>query len=102
MATNYPDGLDSFVNPTNTDMLSSATVPHAAQHTNANDAIEAIQAALGADPAGSALELNISQISASTAEEIAEEDIDTQGGYAKWVKFEINGVFYAIPVFALA
>lgn len=52
MATNYPGALDSFTNPTANDTLNSATVPHADQHANANDAIEAIQATLGINPQG--------------------------------------------------
>jgi len=53
MATSYPGALDSLTNPTATDTLDSATVPHAAQHANANDAIEAIEATLGINPQGS-------------------------------------------------
>ena len=53
MATSYPDGLDNFTNPTASDTLDSATVPHATQHANTNDAIEAIEAELGTDPKGS-------------------------------------------------
>ena len=49
MATNYPSSLDSFTNPTATDTLDSATVPHAAQHDNINDAVTAIETALGAN-----------------------------------------------------
>ena len=49
MATNYPSSLDSFTNPTATDTLDSATVPHAAQHDNINDAVLAIETALGAN-----------------------------------------------------
>ena len=52
MSTNYPGALDSFVNPTATDTLDSATVPHAAQHDNANDSIRAIQVTLGVNPQG--------------------------------------------------
>jgi hypothetical protein len=53
MATSYPSGLDNFTNPTGTDTLDSATVPHATQHANANDAIEAIETELGTNPKGS-------------------------------------------------
>ena len=53
MASSFPGGLDSFTNPTATDTLDSATVPHAAQHANANDAIEAIESTLGVNPQGS-------------------------------------------------
>ena len=49
MATNYPTTLDTFTNPTSTDTLDSATVPHAAQHDNINDAVTAIETALGAN-----------------------------------------------------
>jgi hypothetical protein len=52
MASSYPGALDSFTNPTATDSLNDPTVPHATQHADANDAIEAIQATLGIDPQG--------------------------------------------------
>ncbi len=52
MASSYPGALDALTNPTATDTMDSVTVPHATQHANANDAIEAVQAELGTDPAG--------------------------------------------------
>lgn len=52
MATLYPSGLDNFINPTATDTLNSATVPHHQQHANLNDAVEALQTVLGINPAG--------------------------------------------------
>jgi hypothetical protein len=55
MATSYPSSLDNFINPTATDSLSSGVVPHAEQHANLNDAIEAVQTVLGILPAGSFL-----------------------------------------------
>ena len=45
MATNFPTSLDALTNPLSTDELTSPS--HADQHANANDAIEAIQAAIG-------------------------------------------------------
>lgn len=51
MSTSYPAGLDTFTNPTSSDTLDSPS--HSQQHSDANDAIEAIQAELGTDPAGS-------------------------------------------------
>jgi hypothetical protein len=45
MATNFPTSLDSLTNPQGTDSV--AAVSHAAQHANANDAIEALQARVG-------------------------------------------------------
>lgn len=47
MATTFPEGLDSFLNPQPTDSV--AAVSHAAQHADANDAIAALQAKLGVD-----------------------------------------------------
>jgi hypothetical protein len=52
MASAYPVGIDSFTNPKDTDTLNSATVPHATQHTDANNAIVAIQTELGTNPSG--------------------------------------------------
>ena len=49
MTTSFPGSLDSFVNPTASDTLDSATVPHAAQHDNLNDAVKAVETALGAN-----------------------------------------------------
>lgn len=44
-AISYPTSLDSLTNPSGTDSV--ATVSHSGQHSNANDAIEAIEAKLG-------------------------------------------------------
>lgn len=49
MAINYPASLDSFSNPVATDPMNSATVPHATQHANLNDAVEALEAKVGVD-----------------------------------------------------
>jgi hypothetical protein len=53
MATAYPGGIDDFTNPTSTDTLNSISVPHASQHADLNDAVEAIEATLGVNPQGS-------------------------------------------------
>lgn len=45
MATSFPTSLDSLTNPQGTDSLSSPS--HAGQHTDANDAIEALQTKVG-------------------------------------------------------
>ena len=47
MTTAFPGAIDAFTNPTATDALDSATVPHATQHANINDAVEAIETAIG-------------------------------------------------------
>ena len=47
MTTAFPGAIDAFTNPTAGDPLDSVTVPHASQHANINDAVEAIETAIG-------------------------------------------------------
>lgn len=47
MAISFPASLDTLTNPSSGDQLSSVTVPHATQHADANDAIEALEAKVG-------------------------------------------------------
>lgn len=47
MAINYPTSLDSLTNPLSTDLLTSPA--HSTQHSNVNDAVEALEAKVGAD-----------------------------------------------------
>lgn len=47
MAINYPTSLDTFTNPTSSDAMNSVTVPHATQHSDLNDAVEALEAKVG-------------------------------------------------------
>jgi len=49
MASSYPSSADALSNPASGDALSTG---HAAQHANANDAIEAIEGTLGLNPQG--------------------------------------------------
>jgi len=49
MASNFPSSLDSFTNPSSTDAMDSVSVPHATQHSDLNDAVEALQAKVGAN-----------------------------------------------------
>jgi hypothetical protein len=57
MATNFPNSLDAFTNPTASDTL--ASVPHASQHADANDAIEALEAKVGINSATSTSTLEV-------------------------------------------
>lgn len=52
MASAYPGALDALTNPSGSDSLDTPAVLHSAQHTNANDAVEAIEATLGVNPQG--------------------------------------------------
>lgn len=47
MAISFPTNLDTLTNPSSIDTLNSPS--HSDQHTNANDAIEALEAKVGAD-----------------------------------------------------
>jgi hypothetical protein len=49
MASNFPSSLDTFTNPSSTDAMDSVSVPHATQHSDLNDAVEALQAKVGAN-----------------------------------------------------
>lgn len=51
MSINFPSSLDNFANPVSTDLLdnSSPTLDHWTQHSNNNDAIEALEAKVGVD-----------------------------------------------------
>ena len=64
MATSFPSSLDSFTNPLSSDTLSSPS--HSAQHADANDAIEALQAKVGADSSAvtSSLDYKVAQLEA--------------------------------------
>ena len=65
MATNFPASLDTLTNPTSSDSLSSPS--HSAQHANSNDAIEALQAKVGADSSAvtSSLDYKVAQLEAA-------------------------------------
>ena len=62
MATSFPSSLDSFTNPLSSDTLSSPS--HSAQHANVNDAVEALQAKVGADSSAvtSSLDYKVAQL----------------------------------------
>ena len=68
MSTTFPTALDTLTNPTVNHTL--ATGLHSAQHANANDAIEALQAKVGidgsADPAS--LDKRVSDLESSPAD----------------------------------
>jgi hypothetical protein len=69
MTTSFPTGLDALTNPTAGDSLSSPS--HSAQHANANDAIEALQAKVGVDGSAvtTSLDYKISQAATLTGTE---------------------------------
>lgn len=66
MPTNFPIALDALANPSASDTQDSVTVPHAKQHADANDAIEALQAKVGVNGSADAASLDY-QIAAALA-----------------------------------
>lgn len=60
MATNFPTSLDALSNPTGSDDVDNATaaLKHSNQHININDAMEAVQAKVGADSSAVATSLD--------------------------------------------
>jgi len=47
IAVNFPTSLDALTNPVASDATNSVSVPHATQHANLNDAVEALEARVG-------------------------------------------------------
>ena len=66
MASNFPTSLDTFTNPSSTDAMDSVSVPHATQHSDLNDAVEALEAKVGADSSAvtSSLDYKVAQLEA--------------------------------------
>lgn len=67
MATNFPTSLDALTNPQATDSLTSPS--HSAQHANANDAIEALEAKVGVNGSAvtSSLDYKVTQLETNSA-----------------------------------
>jgi hypothetical protein len=83
MATNFPEELDSFINPLSTDSV--AVVSHSEQHSNANDAIEALEAKVGKDGSTDPVSLDYrvsalenSSVDPNEIKDIAAEILDHQ------------------------
>jgi hypothetical protein len=62
LATNFPTSLDTLTNPDGTSSLSNPS--HATQHSNANDAIEALQTKVGVNGSANtnSLDYRLSQV----------------------------------------
>jgi hypothetical protein len=99
MATQYPNHLDEFVNPTPQDTLASGVVPHAQQHANLNDAMEAVQTILGINPAGSFLTIKDRMLSSEslngltdvTINSVANGNVLRYNG-SKWTNYSENNL----------
>jgi hypothetical protein len=71
MATNFPTSLDALSNPTSTDGLNNPS--HSGQHTDANDAIEALEAKVGVNSStvSTSLDFLVTQANASGSSGLA-------------------------------
>lgn len=73
MATSFPENLDNFTNPNSDNPLSNPS--HSEQHTNANDAIEALQTKVGVNNSSDvhSLDYRVSQLETEPGVTIAEK-----------------------------
>ena len=78
MATAFPGALDTFTNPSSTDLMNSGTVPHATQHSDLNDAVEALEAKVGANSSAVATSFDY-RIGILEANELPDTIIDAKG-----------------------
>ena len=58
MAITFPTTLDTLTDPTASDKLNSVTVPHATQHADLNNIVEALEAKVGIDDSAVATSLD--------------------------------------------
>jgi hypothetical protein len=78
MATNYPGSLDNFTNPTSTNTLDSPS--HSLQHSDLNDAVEALETKLGAGAATPGTATALFPLVAGTA------------GATSWTRLSATGI----------
>ena len=78
MAINYPTSLDSLTNPSASDLMNSTAVPHATQHANVNDGVEALQRKVGVNSSTASTSLDKRIATLETAE-IPATIIDAKG-----------------------
>ena len=75
MSTNFPTGLDSFVDPQGNQSLNNP--PHSQQHANANDAIAALQTKVGIDDSS-----DINSLDYKIAHVVTNDQLATPNGIA--------------------
>ena len=100
MATNFPASLDSLTNPTPTTSM-SGSLSHAGQHSDLNDAVEALQAKVGADSSAvtSSHDYKIAQLEAAATGKILQvlQTVKTDGFTTSSTSFvDVTGVSVTI------
>lgn len=73
----FPASIDNFTNPTATDKMN--VVSHSSQHANINDAVEALEAKVGADSSAvtTSHDYKIAQLEGKTSGTVATELVDS-------------------------
>lgn len=105
MPTVFPTSIDNFVNPVSTDLLDSLVVPHAAQHSQLNDAVEALEAKVGINGSAvtTSLDYKVERLTATTRQIAGTTDTPTAADAKQWlettnataVSVTINGAVFA-------
>ena len=78
MAISYPTSLDTFTNPSAATLMNSTAVPHATQHSDLNDAVEALERKLGVNSSTASTSIDKRVATLETAE-IPDTIIDAKG-----------------------
>lgn len=96
MTTAYPTNLDSFANPIATNPLNNPS--HSAQHANANDAIEAIQAFVGVE--GSTVDgtvvKRVADLESGTVDLVSDQDVGGIKSFTEEAHFKTAAYFDSI------
>jgi hypothetical protein len=76
MASSFPTSLDSFDNPSPSTLLNQSDLGHSSQHTDINDAIEALQARIGIEGSSNvnSLEYRLDAIETATGSNTIVQD----------------------------
>jgi hypothetical protein len=92
MSTNYPASVDALTNPTGTDPLTNPS--HSAQHTNVNDAVEAIETYASRGKLGYA-EVTADQTGIVGSEvDLTGLSVAVTAGTSRRIKIAVQGQFY--------
>ena len=89
MSTSYPSALDAFANPASTDGLAG----HAAQHANANDAIEALQVKVGVNGSSdtASLDYRVTAVETGKVDKVVGRQLSTED-YSSAEKTKLAGI----------
>lgn len=89
MSTSFPGALDALKNPAATDGLTG----HAAQHANANDAIEALEAKVGVDNSTdpASLDYRVAAVESGKVDKVAGKQLSTED-YSTSEKQKLAGI----------